>query len=69
MEADCFQEVVRNKVHWDIKICSYRKGVSNNFRLEKGNFFASFYNFESRCKTTVALLNVGSNVHQETEIW
>ena len=43
---------------------SYGTRVSNNFRLEKGNFFASFYNFESRCKNTVTLLIVDSHAHR-----
>ena len=48
---------------------TYRTRVSNNFHLKEGNFFASFYNFESRCKNTVALLIVGSHVHRGTKIW
>ena len=37
------------------------------FVWKKGNFFASFYNFESRCKKTVTLLIVGSHVHWDTK--
>ena len=48
---------------------TYRTRVSNNFHLKEGNFFASFYNFESRCENTVALLIVGSHVHRGTKIW
>ena len=37
------------------------------FVWKKGNFFASFYNFESRCKNTVTLLIVDSHVHRGTK--
>ena len=48
---------------------SYWTRVSKNFRLKKGNFFASFYNFESSCKNAVTLLIVDSHVHRGTKIW
>ena len=43
---------------------SYRTRVYNNFRLEKGNFFAPFHNFESKCKNNVTLLIVDSHAHR-----
>ena len=35
--------------------------------LKKGNWFASFYNFESRCKKTVTMLFADSYVHWDTK--
>ena len=32
--------------------------------MRKGNFFALFFNFESRCKNTVTLLIVDSHAHR-----
>ena len=43
---------------------SYRTRVSNTFRVREGNFFALFFNFESRCKNTVTLLIVDSHAHR-----
>ena len=61
-----FLVVVRNKFHRDKKFW-YLSNESLQ-QPKKGNFFASFYNFESRCKKTVTLLIVGIHVHQGTDI-
>ena len=65
MEADCSSSSFPQKSFPGTKsFGSYRTRVSNNFRLEKDNFFAPFYNFESRCKNTVTLLIVDSHAQR-----
>ena len=61
MEADFFLVVVRNKFHLYLSNESLQQP-------KKVILFASFYHFESRCKKTVALLIVGSHVHQDIDI-
>ena len=65
-----FLVVVHKKFLWHMNFPLLLKEWFQQLSFEKkGNFFASFYNFESRCKKTVTLLIVGSHVHWNTKFW
>ena len=64
-----FLVVVGNCCTWPRGFGWYRPRFFSNFHLKNCQIFASFYNFESRCKNTVTLLIVDSRVHRGTKIW
>ena len=68
MEAECFSGSCPQKFPQKFRKLSNESLQQLSFE-KKGKLFATFYNFQSRCKKTVTLLFVGSHVHRDTKFW
>ena len=65
MEADCFSgSCPQKKSLGQISLVAIERESPTFSVFKKSNWFASFYNFESRCKKTVTMLIAGSYVHE-----
>ena len=71
MEAECFSGSCPQKVSSGLEFSEAIKRESPTTLVwkKKRKLFATFYNFQSRCKKAVTLLIVGSHVNRDTKFW